>query len=93
MVSYGRLPTYSFVLMNYSCISTDALNLITGSSGMLGDETQERRENSDLMRKAVSAAAEECSKNTIHRKPCVIARSLQETRCLLNRRDDDIGCR
>jgi len=38
--------------MNYSCISRMRLNLMAGSSGMLGDETQERRENSDLMREA-----------------------------------------
>jgi hypothetical protein len=29
---------------------------MAGSSGMLGDEAQERRGNSDLMRKAESAA-------------------------------------
>jgi hypothetical protein len=29
---------------------------MAGSSGMLGDGTQERREDSDLMRKAGSAA-------------------------------------
>jgi len=38
--------------MNYSCIPRDVTNLMAGSSGMLGDETQERRENSDLMREA-----------------------------------------
>jgi hypothetical protein len=36
--------------MNYSCISIDAESLIAGPSGMLGDETQEMRGNSSLMR-------------------------------------------
>jgi hypothetical protein len=38
--------------MNYSCIPRMLLNLMAGPSDMLGDETQERREHSDLMRKA-----------------------------------------
>jgi hypothetical protein len=38
--------------MNYSCIPKMRVNLMAGSSGMLGDETQERRESSDLMREA-----------------------------------------
>jgi hypothetical protein len=42
--------------MHYSCISKMQLTLMAGSSGMLGDETQERRVNSDLMREAGSAA-------------------------------------
>jgi hypothetical protein len=37
--------------MNYSCISIDAADSDTGSSGMLGRNAGEAR-NSDLMRKA-----------------------------------------
>jgi len=42
--------------MYYSCISRDAKSLMAGPSGMLGDETQERRGNSNLMREARGAA-------------------------------------
>jgi hypothetical protein len=57
VVSYGRLPTYSLVLIaSNSCISKDA----TKSDGRLERNAQRRNagesRNSDLMREARSAA-------------------------------------
>jgi hypothetical protein len=56
VASYGRLPTYNLVLMNYSCISLDASESDNRLERNARDEAQERRGNSDLMRKAGSAA-------------------------------------
>src|SRR5947207_14891289 len=65
VVSNGRLPTYSLVLMHYSCISTDA----TTSDCRLERNARRRNageaRNSDLMRKAESAAVRKLTQYTM----------------------------
>jgi hypothetical protein len=51
------------------------LNLMAGSSGMLGDETQERRENSDLMREAGKRSSQK-AEGSVARRASFMPRAL-----------------
>src|SRR4029078_12148245 len=85
VVSYGRLPTYSLVLMNYSSISKDAVK----SDGRLERNARRRNageaRNSNLMREARSAAVREQT-TVYHPRTVAAARAVSNNSWVFGRR-------